>query len=132
MTVQKKILISSVIVIGAISFLIISGFSNVKVHVALEELIKSGAEYQETYVQTEGRVQGDSIEWDASQVELTFVVTGLKDSTQMMPVLYNKSMPDNFQDATEVLVGGYYTGDGVFQAEEMITKCPSKYEAELE
>ncbi|MCR6545118.1 cytochrome c maturation protein CcmE [Dehalobacterium formicoaceticum] len=132
MTVKKKILISSVIVIGAVFYLIMSGFSNVKVHVSLEELIKSREEYQETYVQTEGRVLGDSVDWDASRVELTFVVTGLKDSEQTMPVLYNKPIPDNFQNATEVLVGGYYSEDGVFRAEEMVTKCPSKYEAELE
>jgi len=29
-------------------------------------------------------------------------------------------------------VGGYYTQGGVFQAEELITKCPSKYEAKDE
>lgn len=128
MTVKKKIMISTLIVLGAVSYLMLSGFSDVKVHVMLEDLVKSGEAHRDTYVQTEGSVLGESIRWDAPNVELTFTMAGKQDPDVIMAVVYKDVMPENFQNATEVLVGGYYTPGGVFQAEEMITKCPSKYE----
>jgi len=132
MTAKKKIIIGTVIILGAICYLVISGFSDVKVHVQLEDLVGSGAAYRNTYVQTEGSVIGESIKWDAPKVELTFTIAGKLDAAVTMPVMYRKAIPENFQNATEVLVGGYYNADGVFQAEEIITKCPSKYETKAE
>ncbi len=132
MTAKKKIIIGTVIILGAICYLLVSGFSNVKVHVQMEDLVNSGTKYRDTYVQTEGSVIGESINWNAPKVELTFTVAGKLDPTVTMPVIYNKVIPENFQNTTEVMVGGYYTQGGVFRAEELITKCPSKYEAKDE
>ncbi|MEL7567854.1 MAG: cytochrome c maturation protein CcmE [Dehalobacterium sp.] len=132
MSVKKKIIIGTAIVLAAICYLVLSGFSNVKVHVMMEDLVNSGEEYRDTYVQTEGTVLGESIRWDAPKVELTFTVAGKLNPEVTMPVMYNKVIPENFQNTTEVLIGGYYNSEGVFQAEEMITKCPSKYESKEE
>ncbi|HHT62265.1 MAG: cytochrome c maturation protein CcmE [Bacillota bacterium] len=132
MAAKKKIIIGTVIILCAVFYLVISGFSNVKVHVQLEDLVNSGEEYRDTYVQTEGAVLGDSIRWDAPKVELTFKIAGKLNPAVTMPVVYKKTIPENFQDATDVLIGGYYDPDGVFLAEEMITKCPSKYESKEE
>lgn len=132
MTANKKIIISTAIILGAICYLVLSGFSNVKVHVQMEDLVNSGDKYRDTYVQTEGSVMGDSINWDAPNVELTFTIAGKLNPAVTMPVMYKDAIPENFQNATEVMVGGYYTPVGVFVAEEMVTKCPSKYESKEE
>ena len=71
---------------------------------------------------------GSTVHWDAANVKLTFSVSGLKDDRLTVPVLYQRVMPENFQDATEVMISGRYTAAGGFQAEELVTKCPSKYE----
>lgn len=131
MTAKKKIIIGTAIILGAICYLVISGFSDVKVHVQLEDLVNAEAEYRDTYVQTEGSVLGESIKWDAPKVELTFILAGKLNPAVTVPVIYKKVLPENFQNATEVMIGGYYK-EGVFQAEEMITKCPSKYETKEE
>lgn len=132
MTVKKKIIIGTTIIIGAICYLILSGFSDVKIHVQMEDLVISGEEYVDTYVQTEGTVLGESINWDAPKVELTFIVAGKLNPEKTMPVIYNKVIPENFQNTTEVMIGGYYNSERVFEAQEMITKCPSKYETKEE
>ncbi len=46
-----------------------------------------------------------------------------------MKVVYNGSMPNNFQSAKSVVVTGEYK-DGCFQASNILTKCPSKYEGQ--
>ena len=38
-------------------------------------------------------------------------------------------MPDTFKDDAEVIVAGQVQPDGSFEAQELIAKCPSKYEA---
>jgi cytochrome c-type biogenesis protein CcmE len=44
-----------------------------------------------------------------------------------MKVIYDGTMPNNFETATSVVVTGTYTGD-YFHAKDILTKCPSKYE----
>ncbi len=44
-----------------------------------------------------------------------------------MKVIYNGTMPNNFENATSVVVTGKYK-DGCFHASDVLTKCPSKYE----
>ncbi|MBN1301775.1 MAG: cytochrome c maturation protein CcmE [Melioribacteraceae bacterium] len=46
-------------------------------------------------------------------------------------VIYSGVMPNNFESSTSVVVTGKYQ-NGVFQASDILTKCPSKYESEFE
>ncbi len=45
-----------------------------------------------------------------------------------MKVVYNGTIPNNFESAHKVVVTGKYE-NGVFHARDILTKCPSKYEA---
>jgi len=56
----------------------------------------------------------------------------LKDQKgQVMPVVYHGVIPGNFDQATMVVAIGRYKGDR-FEAEQLLVKCPSKYQAEAE
>jgi cytochrome c-type biogenesis protein CcmE len=44
-----------------------------------------------------------------------------------MKVVYDGTIPNNFDHATSVVVTGKYK-NGVFKAKEILTKCPSKYQ----
>jgi cytochrome c-type biogenesis protein CcmE len=46
-----------------------------------------------------------------------------------MPVHYYGVVPGNFEQATSVVLKGKST-EGVFVAEQMLVKCPSKYQGE--
>jgi len=47
-----------------------------------------------------------------------------------MKVMYNGTIPNNFESAVSVVVTGEYR-DGYFHAKDILTKCPSKYEEEF-
>ena len=49
----------------------------------------------------------------------------------MLPVVYHGVIPGNFDQATSIVAIGRYQ-DGVFAAEQLLVKCPSKYQAEAE
>ena len=56
----------------------------------------------------------------------------LKDAHgQVMPVVYRGVIPGNFDQATSIVAIGRYQGDH-FEAEQLLVKCPSKYQAEAE
>ena len=56
----------------------------------------------------------------------------LKDSkAEIMPVVYRGVIPGNFDQATSVVAIGRYQ-DGHFEAEQLLVKCPSKYQAAAE
>lgn len=49
------------------------------------------------------------------------------DQGKIMRVIYNGTIPNNFESSTSVVVTGKYQ-NGVFHATDILTKCPSKYQ----
>lgn len=124
-----KMSITILVVIGAIAYLMFSGFSGVSVHVDLESLVQSPQEnYAGKFVQTEGMVIEESAVFDSDNLELRFTITGLIDPNETLDVVYKGVMPDNFNEATQAMVGGKYIPGEPLVAETLQTKCPSKYE----
>ena len=54
----------------------------------------------------------------------------LKEGATELNVKYEQSRPDLFKDGAEVIVTGQYL-DGIFYADELQTKCASRYEGDL-
>jgi cytochrome c-type biogenesis protein CcmE len=56
----------------------------------------------------------------------------LKDSrAEVLPVVYRGVIPGNFDQAVSIVAIGRYQVDH-FEAEQLLVKCPSKYQAEAE
>ena len=53
------------------------------------------------------------------------------DHGEVLPVEYRGVIPGNFDQATSIVAIGRYH-DGTFAAEQLLVKCPSKYQAEAE
>ena len=50
---------------------------------------------------------------------------------EVLPIEYHGVIPGNFDQATSIVAIGRYH-DGKFTAEQLLVKCPSKYQAEAE
>ncbi len=57
----------------------------------------------------------------------TFSFFMADDHGKQMKVIYEGTIPNNFESATSVVVTGKYE-NGYFHAKDILTKCPSKYE----
>ena len=77
------------------------------------------------------KVVPGSVHRDAATRTIDFKVT---DGSSEFPVTYTGLVPDTFTDASniEVIVEGKYGRDGVFHATEVLAKCGSRYEAEIQ
>tara|TARA_X000001036_G_scaffold117114_1_gene110531 strand:+ start:205 stop:633 length:429 start_codon:yes stop_codon:yes gene_type:complete len=75
-----------------------------------------------------GIVKKGSIQISKSnQLDCVFV---LKEGSAELAVNYSKTRPDLFKDGAEVIVTGEYR-NGIFIADELQTKCASRYEGDL-
>lgn len=72
-----------------------------------------------------GKVEVGSIDRLPGGQDVRFVMT---DATRRLPVAYRGIIPDTFVDGADVVVQGRLQ-DGTFQAQVLLAKCPSKYEA---
>lgn len=52
------------------------------------------------------------------------------DKGQTLNVIFQDALPDTFRADGPVQVDGVYSAPGVIEADHVLTKCPSKYEAE--
>ena len=65
--------------------------------------------------------------FNPSTSQFTFYL--VDDAGKECKVVLDGAAPNNFEMATSVVAKGKFTGDGYFHATEVLTKCPSKYEA---
>jgi cytochrome c-type biogenesis protein CcmE len=65
--------------------------------------------------------------YELNKESRTFSFYMADQSGTQMKVVYEGTIPNNFESAVSVVVTGKYQ-NGYFHAKEILTKCPSKYE----
>ncbi|MGN7401348.1 cytochrome c maturation protein CcmE [Cytobacillus praedii] len=128
MSKNKKIIFGLSLFAAAIMIMFFSTMPSAgSKEITIEELLTEN--YKDEYVLTQGMLKQDSVKWDADKIELTFEIFD-EETNASLPIIYNGVKPDNFSDDVIVIVEGFIRGNGVFEAEKVQTKCPSKYEGE--
>jgi cytochrome c-type biogenesis protein CcmE len=85
-------------------------------------------------VQVMGKIDFTKVNYNATDTRLEFSVfdADAKDTVnaRRWPVVYYGVVPGNFDQAKSVVLKGKTGTDGVFVADQMLVKCPSKYQGE--
>lgn len=125
---KKKFMIGAVIVAIAIGVLAWSAFGDgATYYLTTSELAAKGDAAYGQSVRVAGGIGPGSINIDDSTRTLTFNV---EDEDGSLPVIYQGTVPDTFQEGQDVVVEGSLGNDGVFEAKTIVVKCPSRYEPE--
>jgi cytochrome c-type biogenesis protein CcmE len=103
------------VIFGALSFR-----KTLTPYVSFEEAKESGAT-----VQVIGEVALSQARYDTESHRLSFPI--IDERGNQMLVEYSGTKPGNFEQADRVVVIGRYE-DGVFLADQLLVKCPSKYQ----
>jgi cytochrome c-type biogenesis protein CcmE len=94
----------------------------------VDEVLTKPTEFKGRELRVEGDLKQGSIQFASEPCEYRFV---LGKSGKEMPVRFPQCIvPDTFKDGVglKVTVQGKLTNDGYFLANQVIAKCPSKYE----
>jgi cytochrome c-type biogenesis protein CcmE len=122
-----KFFVGGAVVVAVIAVLIGTSFSgSTSDYLKITEVKALGPD-QTRDSRVSGAIVPDSVEWSTRDMHLTFAI---EDDTGQLPVSYHGPQPDMLVDAVEaVAIGRYDPAAQVFEADELLMKCPSKYEA---
>ncbi|MEW6749590.1 MAG: cytochrome c maturation protein CcmE [Candidatus Latescibacterota bacterium] len=130
---RTRFAVGAAIILVGLVYLIVAGFQQSQAtHMTVSALVDRAQRQDvgQLRIQLGGQVVEGSIEWDEYRHRARFVVT---EGGARVPVRYigNAVLPDTFKDGSPVVVEGRYAqATGVFEAEVVMAKCPSKYEGQ--
>lgn len=147
----NKFVIGGAMILGAVVFLIWTATaSNLEFFMTVNELNAKGQSIVDKNLRVSGAVIGDSIQYDAKSLTLTFEVAhvpgdgpeietegGLAEvlhqavmdpSRARMKVVYVGVKPDLLRNEAQAIMTGHLGADGIFYADELLLKCPTRYE----
>ena len=147
----NKFVIGGILILGAVIFLIwTSTAANAEYFLTIDELNAKGSSILDKNLRVSGAVLGDSIQYDAQSLTLSFEVAhvpgdnaeletegGLAEALHQavmdpararMKVVYVGAKPDLLRNEAQAIMTGHLGNDGIFYAEELLLKCPTRYE----
>jgi len=123
---KMKFLIGGVVVVAVIGALIATSFGGSTSDYLTIAQVKALGPEQTRESRVAGEIVPDSVNWSTRDLHLTFQI---KDQSGTLPISYRGPKPDMLVDAVEaVVIGTYDPAAQQFNAEELLMKCPSKYE----
>lgn len=151
---RTKFLIGGLLIVAAIVYLIASTTTSTgQFFYTIDELKARGPAGVGEPVRISGAVLGDTIQYDAETLELRFTVANMPgdqkeidaqggllavlrravadpDATRL-PVVYVGPKPDLLRPEAQAIMDGQLGEDGVFYADTLLLRCPTRYEGDL-
>ncbi len=147
----NKFVIGGLLILGAVVFLIWNAASSAsEFFMTVDELNAKSSDVVDKNLRVSGAVIGDTIQYDPQTLTLTFEVAhvpadgpeietegGLAEalhqavidpSRNRMTVVYIGVKPDLLRHEAQAIVTGHLGADGIFHADELLLKCPTRYE----
>ena len=131
MSSRLRIVLVSLVIVGAISYLVLTGVKQTGLqYMTVAELAHIQKPPASGGFRLDGAVAVGSIVYNQKVPQLAFQIQDKKGS-DVIGVVYDGLMPDAFGEGREVVVEGTYDhARRTLHASKLVTKCPSKYEAE--
>jgi len=150
----NKFVIGGILILGAVVFLIWSSTAaSAEYFLTIDEVHAKGSGVVDKNLRVSGAVIGDSIQYDAENLTLTFEVAhvpadnlaietegGLAEvlhqaildpGRSRIKVVYVGPKPDLLRNEAQAIMTGHMGEDGIFYADELLLKCPTRYEEAL-
>ena len=148
---RMKFWIGGLLIVAAVVYLIASSTSAAaQFYLTIDELQAKGEAVRGRDLKVSGAVDGDSIEYDAASLTLHFTIANVPgDANEIerggglaavlhqavsdpaaarLQVEYVGPLPDLLRHEAQAIVTGRVGDDGVFYADELLLKCPTRYE----
>ncbi|HET6846860.1 MAG TPA: cytochrome c maturation protein CcmE [Anaerolineales bacterium] len=148
---RSKFVIGGLLILASVIYLIVSSTqASAEYFLTIDELRGQGQSVVGKNLRVSGAVIGDSIRYDPQTLTLTFDVAHvpgdnkeveregglaavlhaavIDPSRNRVTVKYSGPKPDLLKNEAQAIMTGQMGTDGVFHADELLLKCPTKYE----
>ncbi len=149
---RMKFLIGGLLILAAVVYLIASNtVTTANYFFTVDELVERSTVGQD--VRISGAVVGETIAYDIDTLELTFEVAHVPGdqsdidaqgglavvltravndpNAQRLQVHYVGEKPDLLHEESQAIMDGHLGEDGIFYADTLLLKCPTRYEDQL-
>lgn len=148
---RGKFILGGLLILAALIYLIVTATqANAEYFMTVNELKAKGNTLVGQNLRISGAVIGKTINYDPQTMDLTFEIAhvpgdnasvqaqgglaavlhaAVTDPTRArLTVVYNGPKPDLLQDEAQAIITGHLGEDGVFHADDLLLKCPTKYQ----
>ena len=148
---QLKFLIGGLLIVGAIIYLVVTSLqTTAQYFYTVDEIKAKGKTIEGKSLRASGAVIGDSITFDEKTLTITFTMVNVSNDTKdieaagglaqvlhdavlnptagRIQVVYVGPKPDLLKNEAQAIVTGKLGADGVFHADELLLKCPTRYD----
>ena len=148
---RTKFILGGLLILAAVVYLIVSSTqASAEYFMTIDEIKAEGATAVGKSLRLSGAVVGDTVQYDPQTLTLTFDVAhvsgdndeieaqgGLAEvlfqavndpSRQRITVIYNGPKPDLLRGEAQAIMTGHIGEDNIFYADELLLKCPTRYE----
>lgn len=124
MKIERKYLVASFLILFSIGLAYDSLSNYINPYVSVTKVTTNWDKYSRKPVQVMGRVSPESIIRSNEGTTLF----SISDGVETLDVSYTGALPQNFGEEKDVVIIGTTEDDGFLVAEQILVKCPSKYE----
>lgn len=151
---RLKFFIGGLLILIAVGYLIFSSIqASAEYFMTVDELVAQHSGVAGKNLRISGAVIGDSIDYDSQALILRFTIAHVPADNDLIEeqgglalvlheavvdptrnrlnVVYSGIMPDLLRDEAQAIMTGQLGEDGLFYADELLLKCPTKYEEVL-
>lgn len=123
-----SIILTVLVVIGGLSYLMLSSFDdNVVYYKTVDELLDDASRFHGRSVRINGVLVPGSVQQKPGTNQYRFQLTK---RGKKIDIEYSGILPDSMREGSELIVQGVLNQRSTFfTASEILTKCPSKHEA---
>lgn len=142
---RLKFLIGGLLILAAVGYLIISGTtSGARYFITVDELLRDSSYIGKT-VRISGAVLGETIAYDTENLVIEFTMASIPEEFDNLAVALHDAVndpsaariqvrvegqvkPDLLQHEAQAILSGKLNANGVFEASELLLKCPTRME----
>ena len=148
---RVKFMLGGLVLVGAIVFLITTSLQNTAQYFyTVQELQAKGATAAGRALRVSGAVLGETIQYDSKTLTIQFEMAHMSNDAAdieaagglaqalhnatldpnlaRLTVVYVGPKPDLLKNEAQAIVTGRLGADGIFYADELLLKCPTRYE----
>jgi cytochrome c-type biogenesis protein CcmE len=151
---KTKFIVAGLLIAAAVAYLIVSSTgSTAHYFLTIEELEAMGNDALNRNITVSGAVLGDTIVYDSAVPRVTFTIVQIPGDQEKvaragglaavlhaavndpnasrLEIVFDDVKPDLLQNEAQAIVRGQLGEDGRFYADEVLLKCPTRYEEEI-
>jgi cytochrome c-type biogenesis protein CcmE len=151
---RTKFILGGLLIVVAVIYLIASSTqAAAQYYLTIDEMVAKDETFDDRDIKVSGAVIGDSVTYDTETLTLRFTAVNIPSdldeieeagglaevlhnavinpNASRIEVVYVGPKPDLLRHEAQAIVTGRVGEDGVFYADELLLKCPTRYEDEV-